>query len=74
MLFLASVVIFTQAMQWGGQAKAWSSGPVVATLVVWPVLTIAFIAWEWYQGESAMIPLKNLKPRLFWTNALYGWL
>ncbi|KAK3629723.1 hypothetical protein LTR56_017117 [Elasticomyces elasticus] len=72
-LFLASVVIFTQAMQWGGQQKAWSSGPVIATLVVWLLLSIIFVAWEWYQEERAMIPLKNLKPRMFWTNALYGW-
>jgi MFS transporter, DHA2 family, glioxin efflux transporter len=73
-LLLASVVIFTQAMQWGGQAKSWSDGSVIATLVVWLVLTIAFIVLEWFQGEYAMIPLRNLKPRLFWTNALYGWL
>ena len=73
-LLLASLVVFTQAMQWGGQTKSWSDGSVITILVVWIVLTIAFVILEWFQGEYAMIPLRNLKPRLFWTNALYGWL
>ncbi|KAL7783865.1 putative MFS transporter [Trichoderma ceciliae] len=73
-LLLASLVCFTLAMQWGGQTKSWSNGSVIAVLVVWLVLTIAFILLEWFLGEYAMIPLRNLKSRLFWTNALYGWL
>lgn len=73
-LLLISVVLFTQAMQWGGQTKSWGDGSVIAVLVIWIVLTIAFFVVEWFQGEYAMIPLKNLKPRLFWTNAFYGWL
>lgn len=73
-LLLASVITFTQAMQWGGQTKSWSDGAVIATLVVWLVLTIALVVVEWFQGDHAMIPLRNLKPRLFWTNAVYGWL
>ncbi|KAL7783306.1 putative MFS transporter [Trichoderma afarasin] len=73
-LLLASLVCFTLAMQWGGQTKAWSDGSVIAVLVVWLVLTIGFVLLEWFLGAYAMIPLRNLKPRLFWTNALYGWL
>ncbi|KAJ5782464.1 hypothetical protein N7457_004238 [Penicillium paradoxum] len=49
-LLLTSVVLFTQAMQWGDKPKRGA------------------------MGEYAMIPLRNLKSRLFWTNALYGWL
>lgn len=73
-LLLASIVCFTLAMQWGGQTKSWDNGSVIAVLVVWLILTIAFIIVEWFLGEYAMIPLAHLKPRLFWTNALYGWL
>lgn len=73
-LLLTSLVCFTVALQWGGQTKPWSDGSVIATLVMWVVLTIAFFVVEWIQGDYAMVPLALLKPRLVWTNALYGWM
>ncbi|KIA75331.1 hypothetical protein HK57_00210 [Aspergillus ustus] len=73
-LLLTSLVCMILALQWGGQTKAWSDGSVIATLVMWIVLTIAFFIVEWLEGEYAMVPLFLLKPRLIWTNALYGWI
>nr|E1ACQ6.1 RecName: Full=Efflux pump notK; AltName: Full=Notoamide biosynthesis cluster protein K [Aspergillus sp. MF297-2]ADM34144.1 efflux pump [Aspergillus sp. MF297-2] len=73
-LLLTSLVCLTVALQWGGQTKSWSYGSVIATLVMWVVLTIAFFVVEWIQGDYAMVPLALLKPRLVWTNALYGWI
>ncbi|KAK3382215.1 putative MFS transporter [Lasiosphaeria ovina] len=73
-LLLTSLVSFTLALQWGGQTKPWSDGSVVATLVMWVVLTVGFWVTEWLQGEYAMVPLSLLKSRLIWTNALYGWI
>ncbi|KAF7168378.1 hypothetical protein CNMCM5623_001461 [Aspergillus felis] len=73
-LLLCSLICFILALQWGGQTKPWSDGSVIATLVVWVVLTAAFFVVEWIQGEYAMVPLALLSPRLVWTNALYGWI
>lgn len=73
-LLLTSLVCLTVALQWGGQTKPWSDGSVIATLVMWVALTIAFFVVEWFQGDYAMVPLALLKPRLVWTNALYGWM
>lgn len=73
-LLLTSLVCLTVALQWGGQTKPWSDGSVIATLVMWVALTIAFFVVEWLQGDYAMVPLALLKPRLVWTNALYGWM
>jgi MFS family permease len=73
-LLLTSLVCLTVALQWGGQTKPWSDGSVIATLVMWVALTIAFFVVEWIQGDYAMVPLALLKPRLVWTNALYGWM
>lgn len=70
-LLLASLVCFTLALQWGGQTKAWSDKAVVATLVLWILLTIAFFTAEWLQGERAMAPLRLLKPRVIWSNAWF---
>jgi MFS family permease len=71
-LLLTSLVCFTLALQWGGQTKTWNDGSVIATLVMWIVLTIAFFVTEWLQGAYAMVPLSLLKPRMAWTNALYA--
>ncbi|RHZ59798.1 dynein heavy chain [Aspergillus thermomutatus] len=73
-LLLCSLICFILALQWGGQTKPWSDGSVIATLVVWVVLTTAFFVVEWIQGEYAMVPLALLRLRLVWTNALYGWI
>ncbi|TVY37366.1 Dehydrocurvularin exporter [Lachnellula subtilissima] len=73
-LLLTSLVCFTLALQWGGQSKKWSDGSVIATLVLWVVLTIAFVIAEWISGAYAMVPLSLLKPRMTWTNALYGYI
>lgn len=71
-LLLTSIVCFTLALQWGGQSKGWGDGPVVATLVMWVVLLVAFVACEWLQGDYAMIPFRLLRSRIIWSNALYG--
>ncbi|PCG97155.1 Major facilitator superfamily domain, general substrate transporter [Penicillium occitanis (nom. inval.)] len=68
----SSLVCFTLALQWGGQTKSWSDGSVIATLVMWVVLTIGFLVVEYFQGERAMIPLRLLKTRLQWSNTLYA--
>lgn len=73
-ILLTSLVCFTLALQWGGQTKPWSDGSVIATLVMWVVLTIAFFINEWLQGDYAIVPLGLLKPRITWTNALYGYM
>ncbi|KAK7993176.1 hypothetical protein PG989_006557 [Apiospora arundinis] len=73
-LLVTSLVCFTLALQWGGLTKPWSDGSVVATLVMWIVLTIAFFVTEYFQGARAMVPLRLLKPRMTWANALYGWI
>lgn len=71
---LASLVCLTLAMQcqWGGQTKAWSDGSVIATLIMFPVIFLGFILVEHFQKSRAMIPLRLLKPRIAWANALYN--
>ncbi|KAJ9142482.1 putative MFS transporter [Pleurostoma richardsiae] len=71
---LASLVCVTLALQWGGQTKPWGAGSVVATLVVWALLTAALLVVEYFEGDRAMVPLRLLRPRLAWSNALFGWI
>ncbi|PKX89225.1 MDR family MFS transporter [Aspergillus novofumigatus IBT 16806] len=70
-LLLVSLVCLTLALQWGGQTKPWNHGSVIATLVLWIVLSIAFFVTEWLQGPRAMAPFSILKQRTAWSNALF---
>ena len=55
-LVLAAVTCLVLGLQWGGNTKPWSSGPVIATLVLGPVLFLVTIAWERFLDEKAMVP------------------
>ncbi|RYP71298.1 hypothetical protein DL771_004875 [Monosporascus sp. 5C6A] len=68
----ASLVCFTLALQWGGLTMPWNSGPVIVTLVLWIVLTIAFVVVEMVSGDYAMVPRRLIKRRETWANSLYG--
>ncbi|KAG8991828.1 hypothetical protein FRB93_002563 [Tulasnella sp. JGI-2019a] len=48
---------------WGGVTRPWSSGSVIAPLCVCGVLLPSFIAWSWYMGEKALMPLSLWKRR-----------
>ncbi|RDW76741.1 MDR family MFS transporter [Aspergillus mulundensis] len=56
-ILLVGLVCFFLALQWGGVTRPWSSGAIIALLVLWVVLTVAFVLVEWYQGDrSLMVP------------------
>jgi hypothetical protein len=60
---MAAVVCYLLATEWGGNTKPWNSGSVIAVLVLFPLLVIAFIANEWYQGEKASVTFSIIKQR-----------
>jgi hypothetical protein len=62
-LTLAAVICYLLATEWGGNTKPWNSGSVIAVLVLFPVLVIAFILNEWYQGEHAQLTFRIIKQR-----------
>ncbi|KAK7734197.1 hypothetical protein SLS63_004482 [Diaporthe eres] len=50
-----SIVCLLLALQWGGTVYAWNSGRVIALLVLFALLGIAFIALELWQGEKSSL-------------------
>lgn len=73
-LLCSSMISYTLALEWGGVSKPWSNGTVIATLVVWIVLTICFFVNEWLLGAKAMMPLYLFKSRMTWASCLYAWM
>ncbi|KAF2205451.1 putative MFS multidrug transporter [Delitschia confertaspora ATCC 74209] len=62
-LFIASVICLLLALQWGGVIEPWSSGRVVALLVMFAVLLLAFIAVQRWRGDTATVPWRVAKQR-----------
>ncbi|KAI9695776.1 MAG: hypothetical protein M1820_008448 [Bogoriella megaspora] len=53
--FMACVICFLLAMQWGGATKSWGSSDVIGVLVGAGVIFAVFIAIEIYQNERALL-------------------
>lgn len=61
--FLPSLVCLLLALQWGGTTYAWSDGKVIALLVLFAVLFIAFILVQIFKQSTAMVPAHIIKNR-----------
>ncbi|EOA92213.1 hypothetical protein ACJQWK_03640 [Exserohilum turcicum] len=56
-LFLPSITCLLLALEWGAADYPWSSPRIVALLVVFAVLLVAFIAWQYFtRHTTATIP------------------
>ncbi|KIX93769.1 uncharacterized protein Z520_10393 [Fonsecaea multimorphosa CBS 102226] len=60
---MAAIVCYLLAMQWGGSTKPWSSGSVIAVLVLFGVLIIVFVVIEYFSGDRALLQPRLLKDR-----------
>lgn len=71
-LVMASILSYILALQHGGQSEAWNSSKVVGLLVGFILVSIAFVAWEIFMGERAMLIPRLMKQKVVWFNALYA--
>ncbi|KAI9697752.1 MAG: hypothetical protein M1836_004428 [Candelina mexicana] len=60
LFFLPSIVCLLLALQWGGTTYTWSNGRIIALLVLFGVLFIAFVGVQIWKQELATVP-----PRIF---------
>lgn len=58
--FLPSIICLLLALQWGGVTYDWSDGRIIALLVLFGVLLIAFILVQAWKKDNATVP-----PRIF---------
>lgn len=54
-LIMALIIMYTLALQYGGQIHPWKSSVVIGLLVGAFLVFLVFVAWEIYQKERAMI-------------------
>lgn len=71
-LCMGFIIAFITAFEYGGQTKAWGDRTVVGILVGFAVILAAFVGWEAYLGERAMIPPRVMMRRTILVQGLYG--
>lgn len=78
-LVLGSVVCLVLALQWGGQPSSgttlssWNTPRVIALLAVFSVTLLAFIAWQIYMQDAALLPPKIFVKRTVLGSFWYMW-
>jgi MFS family permease len=70
MLICPAVVMLLLGLQFGGNEHPWDSSVVIGLLVGAAATFAAFLAWEYRQGDQAMVPLAMLKHRVIWSAAM----
>ncbi|EOO00201.1 putative major facilitator superfamily transporter protein [Phaeoacremonium minimum UCRPA7] len=71
-LVMGAVISYILALQYGGQKYAWNSSEVIGLLVGFVVISIAFVGWELYQGERAMMPKRLIGQRVYLVASLFA--
>lgn len=71
-IIMAAAICYLLALQWGGVTKEWSSGSVVATLVLFIILVIVFVVAEWWQGDRAVLVGRLLRNRTILIGSIYA--
>lgn len=69
---IPSLLCLLLALQWGGQKYAWDSGRIIALLVLFGVLLIAFIVIEIFTPKTRMVPSRVLRNRSIKFSALFA--
>lgn len=71
-IIMAAAICYLLALQWGGVTKQWSSGSVIATLVIFMILVIVFVVAEWWQGDRAVLVGRLLRNRTILIASIYA--
>lgn len=63
-LFLPSITCLLLALEWGAAEYAWNSPRLIAMLVVFAVLFVAFIVWQYFtRHTTATVPARIITQR-----------
>ncbi|GAQ34926.1 hypothetical protein AtubIFM57143_010192 [Aspergillus tubingensis] len=63
LLFIPALTSLFLAFSWAGTKYSWTSGPVIAPLITFTILTAAFIYNQKRLGDAAALPFRIIKRR-----------
>lgn len=70
-LMMGAVISYILALEYGGQTYPWHSSMVIGLLVGCVAILAVFAAWEFYQGERAMIEPRLMAKRSVAATSLF---
>lgn len=70
-LAMGSIISFILALQYGGVTHAWNSSMVIGLLVGFVVILATLAAWEYFQGDYAMLPKRLFRRRSLWAGSIF---
>ncbi|KAF2141776.1 uncharacterized protein K452DRAFT_308840 [Aplosporella prunicola CBS 121167] len=62
-VLIAAFTCLILALQWGGTTKPWDSADVIGVLVGFGVIIIAFVVFEWWLDDRALMVPRLLKQK-----------
>lgn len=72
-LFAPAAIQLLLALQWGGIKFAWGSATIIGLFCGSAGTFAVWLAWNWYKGDAAMIPLSMVRQKIVWSSCLtYG--
>ncbi|KAK3297387.1 major facilitator superfamily domain-containing protein [Chaetomium fimeti] len=69
-LICPAAIMFFLGLQFGGNQHPWNSSVVIGLLVGAAATLAVFLAWEYRQGDGAMVPFALLRHRVIWSAAM----
>ncbi|KAF2502206.1 major facilitator superfamily transporter [Lophium mytilinum] len=73
-VLMGGIIAFILALQYGGQTMAWNSSTVIGLLVGFVLIFAAFLLWEAFQKERAMMILRLCAQRAIWVGSTFQFL
>ena len=69
-LFAPATIQFLLALEWGGNRYPWDSATIIGLFGGSAGVYGLFLAWEYRQGDSAMIPFSTVRQTIVWSSCL----
>ncbi|RFU29963.1 hypothetical protein B7463_g6351, partial [Scytalidium lignicola] len=69
-LFAPAAVQLLLAVQWGHVTYPWNSAHIIGLFCGAGGVFLIFLTWEYYQGDTAMIPLSMISKRIVWSSCM----
>ncbi|KAF5871055.1 putative mfs multidrug transporter protein [Botrytis fragariae] len=72
-IFSSALIMLLLACQYGGTIYPWNNSRIVGLFVGSGVTFIVFLAWNYYKGDEALIPISIACMKTVWTSCIvYG--
>lgn len=71
-LVMGAMISYILALEYGGQQHPWKSSVVIGLLVGFVAIVGVFAAWEFFQGERAMVEPRIMAKRSVYASSLFA--